>query len=97
MKNPIFEANPSLDCYFETTDGSCFFTENAAQGHAKSLKDKTVKAVHKVNDTSNSEVVKQIEVEAEEVDPNATTEPVAEPEKVEPKVEPVVAKPNTKK
>ena len=94
MKNPIFEANPSLDCYYETQDGSCFFTENAAQGHAKTLKDKKVSIVHKAN---------EIEVEAEVLEPVAPIEPatptvpVVEPEKVEPKVVPMEAKPNTKK
>ena len=48
-KNPVFEANPSLDCYFETADGGAFFTENAANNHAKTLKDKTVTAVQNTN------------------------------------------------
>ena len=48
-KNPVFEANPSLDCYFETTDGEAFFTENAANNHALSLKDRTVVAVQNTN------------------------------------------------
>ena len=48
-KNPVFEANPRLDCYFETADGGAFFTENAANNHAKSLKDKTVTAVQNTN------------------------------------------------
>ena len=48
-KNPVFEANPSLDCYFETADGGAFFTENAANNHAKTLKDKTVTSVQNTN------------------------------------------------
>ena len=46
-KNEIFEAHPKLDCYFETSDGSCFYTENAAEAHSKTLKDKKVKTVVK--------------------------------------------------
>jgi hypothetical protein len=49
MKNEIFEANPQLDCYFETTDGACFFTENAAKDHARSLTEKAVTPYHKSN------------------------------------------------
>ena len=83
MKNEIFKANPQLDCYFETTDGECFFTDNAAKDHAKSLADKTVKTHHKsdyVEPTEEveevvepTEPVEEIEVTAEIVEP---TEPV---------------------
>lgn len=45
-KKEIFEAHPKLDCYFETSDGSCFYTENAAEAHAKTQKDKKVKKVY---------------------------------------------------
>jgi hypothetical protein len=102
-KNLIFEANPSLDCFYETTDSSCFFTENAAEAHAKTLKDKKVNFVHKssstteteqVNDPSESELAKQIEVVAEVLEPTA---PLVETEKVEPNVVPIAEKPNTKK
>lgn len=101
MKNEIFKANPQLDCYFETADGECFFTENAAKNHAGSLAEKTVKTHHKsdyveptdevdqvveptepVQDTSDSELAKQIEVTADIVEPTETVEPVAS---VEPK------------
>lgn len=64
MKNPVFEANPSLDCYFETTDGSCFFTENAAETHAKTLNDKKVKAVHNTNSPTNDDTNANMELEA---------------------------------
>jgi len=47
MKNTIFDTHPNLDCYFETADGSCFFTENAAASHSKTLEDKRVKLVHR--------------------------------------------------
>lgn len=40
MKN-IFETNPSLKEYFETSDGRKFYTKNAAENHARTLdKDK---------------------------------------------------------
>jgi predicted DNA-binding WGR domain protein len=60
MKNPIFEANPSLDCYFETSDGSCFFTENAAESHAQTLKNKKVKSVY-AETTSTDAVTENVE------------------------------------
>ena len=92
MKNEIFKANPQLDCYFETTDGECFFTDNAAKDHAKSLADKTVKTHHKsdyVEPTQEveevvepTEPVEEIEVTAEIVEPTEPVEPVAS---VEPK------------
>ncbi len=78
MKNEIFKANPQLDCYFETTDGECFYTENAAKDHAKSLADKTVTPYHK----SNYVVVDSTEEVDEVVEPTEPVEPtqeVAEP------------------
>ena len=92
MKNEIFKANPQLDCYFETTDGECFFTDNAAKDHAKSLADKTVKTHHKsdyvepIEEVEEvvepTEPVEEIEVTAEIVEPTEPVEPVAS---VEPK------------
>lgn len=46
MANEIFEANPKLDYYFETSDRNCFLTKTAAVSHAKTLKDKKVKMVY---------------------------------------------------
>ena len=87
MKNEIFKANPQLDCYFETADGECFFTENAAKNHAGSLAKKTVKTHHKsdyVEPTEEveevvepTEPVEEIEVTAEIVEPTEPVEPVA--------------------
>lgn len=93
MKNEIFEANPKLDCYYETADGNAFFTENAAKAHAKDLNDKTVKTRHRVElvektQETEKEVkivekeVEDIEVIAEIVEP---IEPVTE-EKNQPKI-----------
>ena len=33
----VFKANPSLKAYFETSDGTKFFTENNAKNHAKKV------------------------------------------------------------
>lgn len=41
----IFDENPNLDEVYETTDGNQFFTRNAAENHAKTLKAKTVKRI----------------------------------------------------
>lgn len=77
MKNIIFDTHPKLDCYFETADGSCFFTENAAEAHSKTLKDKKVKAVY-------NEALKK-KVSSEPVEPKAEpVVPVVETKKVEP-------------
>ncbi|AUX17354.1 hypothetical protein [Flavobacterium columnare] len=72
MKNEIFKANPQLDCYFETADGECFFTENAAKNHSVSLTNKTVKPHHK------SDYIESTEEVDETVE---TTEPVQETDK----------------
>ncbi|WP_395060002.1 hypothetical protein [Flavobacterium sp.] len=55
MKNTIFDTHPNLDCYFETADGSCFFTENAAEAHSKTLEDKKVKTVHNTAEKSSND------------------------------------------
>lgn len=84
MKNEIFKANPQLDCYFETTDGECFFTDNAAKDHAKSLAVKTVKTHHKSDYVEPTEEVEEV------VEPTEPVEETDEPtqEAVEP-VQPV--------
>lgn len=77
MKNIIFDTHPKLDCYFETADGSCFFTENAAEAHSKTLKDKKVKAVY-------NEALKK-KASSEPVEPKSEpVVPAVETEKVEP-------------
>ena len=93
MKNEIFQANPKLDCYFKTSDGECFFTENAAKDHARSLTEKTVETLHRFDYVEpNEEVVKPSEPVAPEmkivsddtqnasepVEPTATTEPIVD-------------------
>jgi hypothetical protein len=82
MKNEIFKANPQLDCYFETVDGECFFTDNAAKNHAGSLAEKTLKTHHK------SDYVKPTEEVDEVVEP---TEPVEETDEPTQKVDEVAA------
>ena len=76
MKNEIFKANPQLDCYFETTDGECFFTDNAAKDHAKSLADKTVKTHHK---SDYVEPTQEVDEDVEPTEPVEPTQEVAEP------------------
>jgi membrane protein involved in colicin uptake len=38
----VFAANPTLDVYYKTSDGTPFFTRNAAELHAAGLKGKSV-------------------------------------------------------
>lgn len=106
MKNEIFQANPKLDCYFKTSDGESFFTENAAKDHARSLTEKTVETLHRFDYVEpNEEVVEPSEPIASEmkivsddtqntsepVEPVVTTEPVADLTGTEQKTESVEA------
>ena len=80
MKNEIFKANPQLDCYFETADGECFFTENAAKNHAGSLANKTVKSHHKSDYVEPTEEVEEVVEPTEPVqETDEPTEEVVEP------------------
>jgi hypothetical protein len=45
MSKEIFDQNPSLKEYFETSDGKKFYNDNAAHNHARLLVDKEVKHV----------------------------------------------------
>lgn len=65
--NKIFQNNPQLDAYFETSDGMPFYTENAAKNHAKDLKDKEVKRIER-----DVEVVEDNSSEAPEYDMSMT-------------------------
>jgi hypothetical protein len=49
------------DFHYKTSDGNVFYTENAAQNHAKSLKDRSVSEVP-VNSIKESMQVKSTEV-----------------------------------
>lgn len=59
MNKEFFKANPSLNEYFETSDGKKFYTENAAQNHAKvkALKDRTVNHVERPEELEEKVVV----------------------------------------
>jgi membrane protein involved in colicin uptake len=46
-KDAVFANHPQIDIYYRTSDGTAFFTKNAADIHAAGLKDKTVKKVTK--------------------------------------------------
>lgn len=65
--NKIFQNNPQLDVYFETSDGTPFYTENAAKNHAKDLKDKEVKRIER-----DVEVVEDNSSETPEYDMSMT-------------------------
>ncbi|PIF44918.1 hypothetical protein CLU96_1917 [Chryseobacterium sp. 52] len=43
----IFSNNPKADLYYKTSDGSAFFSKNAARNHANTLTDKDVEKVTK--------------------------------------------------
>lgn len=46
-KDTIFEQHPTLKKYFQTSDGTAFYTQDAANNHAKTLSDKEVKEVER--------------------------------------------------
>lgn len=43
----IFKEYPTLECYYKTSDGQCFFNENSAQLHGRTLKDTKVAVVER--------------------------------------------------
>jgi hypothetical protein len=47
MKNQVFESNPNMKEYFETSDGQPFYKKQDADLHATSLKDKKVTLVER--------------------------------------------------
>ena len=99
MKNKIFKANPQLDFYFETTDGECFFTENAAKDHARSLTEKAITTHNKsdysgtdsADETDESAVLTIVSEEViEPVVPAEPTTPVEQIKFIDEVIEPVV-------
>lgn len=54
-KDNTFELHPSLDRYFETSDGKKFYTENAAQNWAKGLENRKIKCVERSSNEPKSE------------------------------------------
>ena len=68
-KDPIFEANPKLESYHKTSDGTPFYHESDAKNHAQSLKDKRVTEVINVNQIETlSEEVAADETAADDID-----------------------------
>lgn len=55
--NEIFKNHPELEKYYETSDGTAFYNESNARNHARTLEDKTVKAVNR--ETEKKEPVKK--------------------------------------
>jgi hypothetical protein len=47
VNNDPFKMYPNLDVYYQTSDGTAFFTQNAAENHAKTLENKTVTKITK--------------------------------------------------
>jgi hypothetical protein len=102
MKNSIFKANPKLDCYFETSDGTPFYTDYAANTHAKSLDNKSVKTVHrsdavepttpieeKKEATQPVEPIAPVQEKKEATQPVELTTPIEEKKEVTEPVEPI--------
>ncbi len=72
----IFNDNPNLDVAYKTADGKYFYTENGAQNHALTLKNKEVKKVVRTEDATEKEEVKnEVATETEEPQTVVTVEP----------------------
>lgn len=65
--NTIFNDNPELNAYHETSDGKAFYTPNDAKNHAKTLTDKTVKLVERGNEPSDENAKPAKPAKAEEL------------------------------
>jgi hypothetical protein len=61
MHNDIFKQNPELNEVFETADGNSFYLRNAAENHAKTLKDKKI-----TRKTNPSKEVSEVDIDAPE-------------------------------
>lgn len=57
MKTKIFESNPNLKEVHMTSDGQCFYNDNDAKMHAKTLEDKAVELVMNPKFIAEMEVV----------------------------------------
>lgn len=81
----IFNDNPNLDVAYKTADGKYFYTENGAQNHALTLKNKEVKKVVRTEEATEQEEVKnEVATETEEPQTLVTTEPSEPSETPEP-------------
>lgn len=81
----IFNDNPNLDVAYKTADGKYFYTENSAQNHALTLKNKEVKKVVRTEEATETEEVKnEVATETEEPQTVVTTEPSEPSENPEP-------------
>lgn len=73
----IFKDNPGLDVAYKTADGKYFYTENGAQNHALTLKNKEVKKVVRTEDATEKEKVKnEVVTETQKPQTVETTEPL---------------------
>ena len=72
----IFNDNPNLDVAYKTADGKYFYTENGAQNHALTLKNKEVKKVVRTEEaTEKVEVKNEVVTKTEEPQTVTTAEP----------------------
>lgn len=62
MKTKIFESNPNLKEVHMTSDGQCFYNDNDAKMHAKTLEDKAVELVMNPKFIAEMEVVDEEEL-----------------------------------
>ena len=62
MKTKIFESNPNLKEVHMTSDGQCFYNDNDAKMHAKTLEDKAVELVMNPTFLIDIEVVDEEEL-----------------------------------
>lgn len=63
--NNVFKEHPNLKECYQTSDGQCFYTPNAAENHAKTLTDKNI--THLKNSDSESEDIDPLKVELSKI------------------------------
>ena len=70
----LFKDKPELQEYFETSDGTKFYTENMAKNHARDLEDKKVTHVTRPEEESAKETAADIIAKAPEMDLDTANE-----------------------
>ncbi len=94
MKNKsIFDLYPNLEVYYETSDGTKFFSEYDAKRHAMTLRDKRIKKVERPAPAPEKATGKNKEPEARKLE--SEKEETAK-DKEKPEKEPEARKPANK-
>lgn len=64
----IFKDNPKVDIYYKTSDGTPFFSKNAAQNHAKTLEQKNIETITRGSVKNSEENSLKVVVDTSKLD-----------------------------